>query len=73
MTVSSVPQTNYGTFQETVTENAGTKQWQNYPAQASAEKNKMTGSDTMLCYAGERSQPLKKLNPSHLVSIQAHN
>jgi len=32
------------------TESAETKQWQNYPAQASAEKNKMTGSDTMLCY-----------------------
>jgi hypothetical protein len=32
------------------TESVGTKQWQNYPAQASAEKNKITGSDTMLCY-----------------------
>jgi len=32
------------------TESVGTKQWQNYPAQASAEKNKMTGSDTMLRY-----------------------
>jgi len=30
------------------TESAGTKQWQNYPAQVSAEENKMTGSDTVL-------------------------
>jgi len=33
------------------TESVGTKQWQNYPSQASAEKHKMTGSDTMLRYA----------------------
>lgn len=32
------------------TESVGTKQWQNYPAWANAEKNKMTCSDTMLHY-----------------------
>jgi len=36
---------------ELSTESVGTKQWHNYPAKASAEKNKMTGSDTVLHYS----------------------
>lgn len=43
-------------------ESAGTKQWQNYPAPANAEKNKMTGNDTVLHYP--IAQVKKKISAS---------